>query len=52
MRRIQFIEEKVLPELLGGALQPDRLYVNGACFVEGAETIEPEFKQRMFRGQA
>ena len=43
----QFIEQTVLPALLPDGT-PDRLLVNGPCFVEGAETIEPEFKRRMF----
>lgn len=30
------------------SLRPDRLFVNGASFVEGAEAIEPEFKRLMF----
>jgi len=40
-----------LPALLGAGVQPDRLLVNGPCFVEGAEAIAPEFKRRMFNGQ-
>jgi len=46
-----FIEQTILPALLGTGVQPDRLLVNGPCFVEGAEAIAPEFKRRMFNGQ-
>lgn len=42
-----FIEKTVLPALLGEA-KPDRLLVNGVCFVKEAEAIEPEFKRLMF----
>lgn len=42
-----FIEKKVLPALLG-KVKPDRLLVNGACFVKDAEAIEPEFHRLMF----
>ena len=42
-----FIEKSVLPALLGEA-KPDRLLVNGACFVKDAEAIEPEFHRLMF----
>ncbi|MBI2858244.1 MAG: hypothetical protein HYX90_04120 [Chloroflexi bacterium] len=42
-----FIEKTVLPALLGEA-KPDRLLVNGACFVKDVEAIEPEFKRLMF----
>ena len=42
-----FIEGTVLPALLGEA-KPDRLLVNGACFVKDAEAIEPEFHRLMF----
>lgn len=42
-----FIEKTVLPALLGEA-KPDRLLVNGACFVRDAEAIEPEFHRLMF----
>jgi len=42
-----FIEKTVLPALLGEA-KPDRLLVNGACFVKDAEAIEPEFHRLMF----
>jgi len=42
-----FIEQVVLPALLGEA-KPDRLLVNGVCFVKEAEAIEPEFKRSMF----
>lgn len=44
-----FIEQTVLPALLPGGV-PDRLLVNGPCFVDDAEPIEPEFKRRMFNG--
>jgi adenine-specific DNA-methyltransferase len=47
MRDKAFIEQTVLPALLGGA-KPDRLLVNGACFVKDAEAIEPEFHRLMF----
>ena len=42
-----FIEKTVLPALRGEA-KPDRLLVNGACFVKDAEAIEPEFHRLMF----
>lgn len=42
-----YIEQAVLPALLG-EMKPDRLLVNGACFVKDAEAIEPEFKRLMF----
>jgi len=41
----------VMASLLDAGVQPDRLLVNGLCFVEGAEAIAPEFKRRMFNGQ-
>jgi len=47
MRDKEFIEKTVLPALLGETV-PDRLLVNGACFVKGAETIEAEFRRLMF----
>lgn len=43
-----FIEKRILPGLLGKGAKPDRLLVNGSCYVEGAESIEPVFKQLMF----
>ncbi len=43
--------KNVMASLLGAGVQPDRLLVNGLCFVEGAEAIAPEFKRRMFNGQ-
>jgi len=43
-----FIENEILPALLGKGKKPDRLLVNGGCVVEGAEAIEPEFKRLMF----
>ena len=46
-----FIEQTVLPTLLPDGA-PDRLLVNGPCFVENAETVEPEFKRLMFAGMA
>jgi len=46
-----FIEQNVLPTLLPDGT-PDRLLVNGPCFVESAETIEPEFKRLMFAEMA
>jgi len=46
-----FIEQTILPALLGEGARPDWLLVNGPCFVEGAEAIAPEFKRRMFNGQ-
>jgi len=60
MRDRDFVEKTVLPALMGlgtqselsdnsvMSLRPDRLFVNGASFVEGAEAIEPEFKRLMF----
>jgi adenine-specific DNA-methyltransferase len=45
----QFIEGEVLPALLSNGVKPDRLLVNGACHVENAEAIEPEFKRLMFK---
>jgi len=47
MKDKAYIETKMLPALLGEA-KPDRLLVNGACFVKDAEAIEPEFKRLMF----
>ena len=47
MKDKAYIENTVLPGLLGEA-KPDRLLVNGACFVKDAEAIEPEFKRLMF----
>jgi hypothetical protein len=47
MRDRAFIEETVLRTMLGET-RPDRLLVNGACFVKDVETIEPEFKRLMF----
>jgi len=41
----QFIEHTILPELLGESQKPDRLLVNGGCYVPGAEPIENEFKK-------
>jgi adenine-specific DNA-methyltransferase len=43
-----FIEKTILPALLADGAKPDRLFVNAASFVEGAEAIEPEFKRLMF----
>jgi hypothetical protein len=43
-----FIEKTILPTLLPDGAKPDRLFVNAASFVEGAEAIEPEFKRLMF----
>jgi adenine-specific DNA-methyltransferase len=43
----QFIESIVLPALLGDGMKPDRLLVNGKCYVPEAEPIEPEFKRLM-----
>ncbi len=48
LRDREFIEKTVLPTLLGDGTKPDRLFVNGASFVENAEAIEPEFKRLMF----
>jgi adenine specific DNA methylase Mod len=45
----KFIECTVLPALLGKGKKPDRLLVNGICYVPGAEPIEPEFKRLMWR---
>ena len=47
MRDKAYIEQTVLPALLG-KMKPDRLLVNGACFVKDAEAIEPAFKRLMF----
>jgi len=49
MKDKAYIETTVLPGLLGEA-KPDRLLVNGSCFVKDAEAIEPEFKRLMFNG--
>jgi len=38
-----FIEYSILPALLGEGKKPDRLLVNGTCYVPEAELIEPEF---------
>ncbi len=46
----EFIEGTVLPALLGEGSKPDRLLVNGPCYAEGVEAIEPEFKRLMFSG--
>jgi len=40
----QFIEGTVIPALLGEGKKPDRLLVNGNCYVPEAESIELEFK--------
>jgi adenine-specific DNA-methyltransferase len=45
----RFIECIVLPALLGKGKKPDRLLVNGICYVPEAEPIEPEFKRLMWR---
>jgi adenine-specific DNA-methyltransferase len=45
----KFIECIVLPALLGKGKKPDRLLVNGICYVPEAEPIEPEFKRLMCR---
>jgi adenine specific DNA methylase Mod/very-short-patch-repair endonuclease len=45
----QFIEGTVLPALLGEDKKPDRLLVNGICYVPDAEPIEPEFKRLMWK---
>jgi hypothetical protein len=39
----------VLPTLLGEGKKPDRLLVNGICYVPDAEPIEPEFKRLMWK---
>jgi adenine-specific DNA-methyltransferase len=46
----EFIQSKVLPSLLGEGKKPDRLLVNGICYVPDAEPIEPEFKRLMMGG--
>jgi adenine-specific DNA-methyltransferase len=46
----EFIQSKVLPTLLGEGKKPDRLLVNGICYVPDAEPIEPEFKRLMMGG--
>jgi adenine-specific DNA-methyltransferase len=43
-----FVEGTILPALLGNGVKPDRVFVNGASFVENAEAIESEFKRLMF----
>lgn len=45
-----FIEGTVLPALVGEGVKPDHLLVNGPCYAEGAEAIEPEFKRLTFLG--
>jgi len=45
----QFIQSTVLPALLGEGKKPDRLLVNGICYVPDAEPIEPEFKRLMWK---
>ncbi|MFA0758481.1 MAG: hypothetical protein NOOUEUKL_001144, partial [Candidatus Fervidibacter sp.] len=51
LRRDQrFIQSTVLPALLGEGKKPDRLLVNGICYVPDAEPIEPEFKRLMMGG--
>jgi adenine-specific DNA-methyltransferase len=45
----QFIEGTALPALLGEGKKPDRLLVNGICYVPDAEPIEPEFKRLMWK---
>jgi adenine-specific DNA-methyltransferase len=47
-RDAEFIEKTILPALLGDGNKPDRLLVNGACVVNGGESIEPEFHRLMF----
>ncbi len=42
-----FIEHIIIPELLGERQKPDRLLVNGICYIPDAEPIEPEFKRLM-----
>lgn len=44
----QFIEQTILPTLLGKDARPDRLLVNQPCTAVEAEAIEPEFKRLMF----
>jgi len=46
----EFIQNTVLPALLGEGKKPDRLLVNGICYVPDAEPIEPEFKRLMMGG--
>lgn len=48
LRDKQFIEKSILPELLADNGSPDRLFVNGPCFVKNAEATELEFSKRMF----
>ncbi len=45
----KFIECTALPALLGEGKKPDRLLVNGICYVPDAEPIEPEFKRLMWK---
>jgi adenine-specific DNA-methyltransferase len=45
----KFIQNTVLPALLGEGMKPDRLLVNGICYVPDAEPIEPEFKRLMWK---
>jgi adenine-specific DNA-methyltransferase len=47
-RDAQFIENTILPALLGTGSKPDRLLVNGAFVVDAAEPIEPELHRLMF----
>ena len=46
----EFVQSKVLPTLLGEGKKPDRLLVNGICYVPDAEPIETEFKRLMMGG--
>jgi adenine-specific DNA-methyltransferase len=46
----EFIQNTVLPALLGEGKKPDRLLVNGICYAPDAEPIEPEFKRLMMGG--
>jgi len=44
----QFIEDTVLPALIGANKKPDELLVNGVCYVPYAKPIEPEFRRLMW----
>jgi adenine-specific DNA-methyltransferase len=44
----QFIQSTVLPALIEKCIKPDRLLVNGICYLPEAETIEYEFNQLMW----
>lgn len=47
MRDKRFIEDTILGSLFAGD-QPNRIFINGPCLVEGCEATEPEFERLMF----